>query len=77
MMHIENGIIHKGSLKKVGYSPKESVEHRHTALRKAVRAYGKPEVIKKLNAVATLTKNSQPENSRKYHEDATFVGDYK
>ena len=48
--------LKKGSLTKFGYSSKLSAEERHTALNKAVKEYGKGTVVKKVNAVAVLSK---------------------
>jgi len=61
------------ALKEFGYSPKEPEDVRHDALRKAVEANGSGEVIKRLNAIANVTENSQPTNSRIYREDENWV----
>ena len=70
-MNIE--ISHKGSLKDFGYSPTVSKTARLKALREATKVYGKDEMIRKLNAIAVLTKNSQPQNSEIYREDMERV----
>ena len=61
--------LKKGTLTKHGYSTKEKAGIRHAALHKAVNAYGYSTVIKKLNAVRTLTKNTNPKNSEIYSKD--------
>ena len=66
-------IKHPGSLKVFGYSPDEPERKRRTALREACKHYGKDEVIRKLNAVAVLTKNRQPQNSAIYERDMEAV----
>jgi len=66
-------IKHPGSLKAFGYTPDESERKRRAALREAVKHFGKDEVIRKLNAVAVLTKNKQPQNSSIYHRDMEAV----
>jgi len=66
-------ITHKGSLKKFDYSPLLPQAKRRKALREAVLAYGKDSVIKKLNAIAVLTKNKQPEHSEIYRADLHYV----
>ena len=65
--------LRKGSLTKYGYSLKEKAGVRHTALKKAVVAYGYSSVIKKLNAVRTLTKNTNPKNSEIYSKDIKYL----
>ena len=63
----------EGALAEYGYTPKESEEARHEALRKAVKAAGAGEVVKRLNAIANVTENSQPTNSKIYREDENWV----
>ncbi len=68
-------IKHRGSLKKYGYNDvaHKSVDARHRSLRKAVKAYGSTKVIRKLNAVAVLTKNTNRKLSAKFNADKKFV----
>jgi len=63
----------EGALTEYGYSPKEPDHARHEALRKAVKANGAGEVVKRLNAIANVTENSQPANSKIYREDEKWV----
>lgn len=66
-------IKHKGSLTSLGYSTKEPSTERHKALNKAVKKYGEGEVVKKLNAVAILTKNTNPKVSKTFKADIKYV----
>ncbi len=68
-------IKNRGSLAKFGYSDivNKSVEARHRSLRKAIKAYGTTRVIRKLNAVAVLTKNSNRKLSGRFNADKKFV----
>ena len=66
-------IEHPGSLKKYGYDPNYPESVRHTALKKAVKVYGYAEVVRKLNAVRTLTKNTLPKYSRIYDKDLKWL----
>lgn len=72
-VRIEKGIIHPGSLKHFGYTPLENEIKRFTALRKAVKHFGKGEVIKKLVAISNLTQKSQPHNHAVYLYDLRKV----
>jgi hypothetical protein len=65
--------LKKGSLTKFGYYTNGSEEERHKALKKALKSYGYSSVIKKLNAIKLLTKNTKPKNSRIYGKDLKWV----
>lgn len=65
--------LRKGTLKKYGYSLDQSATARHTALRKAVKAYGASKVFKKLNAVMVLQKYTSPKNAAKFRADRNWV----
>lgn len=65
--------LKKGSLKKYGYSTAGSDKKRHSALKKSLKAYGYSTLIKKLNAVKLLTKNTSPKNSKVYAKDIKWV----
>jgi len=65
--------LKKGSLKKYGYSTAASDKKRHSALKKSLKAYGYSTLIKKLNAVKVLTKNTSPKNSKVYAKDIKWV----
>ena len=66
-------ISHKGSLREFGYSVLSNTETRHKALKSAVRVFGSTEVQRKLRAVETLTKNTQPINSQRYRADIQWI----
>jgi hypothetical protein len=63
----------KGTLRRHGYSAKLSTQKRRIALTKAVKAYGKNTVIRKLNAVKTLQKNKNPQVSSIFDSDMKWV----
>jgi hypothetical protein len=67
--------LKKGLLAKYGY---HDVMHmtqkaRRTALRKALKAYGRDNLIDKLNAVVVLNKNTNPALSRRFAMDRNWV----
>jgi len=64
--------LHKGDLKKYGYSYKESDEFRRNALVKAVNAYGPSTTYHKLNAVAKLSQQ-YPKISSVFAKDRNWV----
>ena len=66
-------ILKKGSLTKFGYSTHEPENTRRSALRKALKVYGYSSLIKKLNAVKLLTRNTSPSNSRIYGSDIKYI----
>lgn len=65
--------LRSGTLRKYGFRVSASKEERHKSLRKAVKAYGATEVVRKLNAVRVLTRNTRPEQSKIYTESIDFV----
>jgi hypothetical protein len=67
----------KDYLKKFGYSTKLAKEDRHKVLLKAVAKYGYSSVIKRLVALRTLTKNTQPIKSNKYNNDIIGLQKWK
>jgi len=67
----------KDYLKKFGYSTKLGKEDRHKVLLKAVEKYGYSSVIKRLVALRTLTKNTQPIKSNKYNNDIIGLQKWK
>jgi hypothetical protein len=67
----------KDYLKKFGYSTKLGKEDRHKILLKAVEKYGYSSVIKRLVALRTLTKNTQPIKSNKYNNDIIGLQKWK
>lgn len=64
-----------GVLGKYGYSDikHKSTRARHSALAKAVKSLGPTDVIRRLNAIATLQKNTQPSLSRKMRSDQRWI----
>ena len=67
----------KDYLKKFGYSTKLGKEDRHKVLIKAVANYGYSSVVKRLVALRTLTKNTQPIKSNKYNNDIIGLQKWK
>ena len=65
--------LKKGSLTKFGYTVHESTEKRRSSLRKALKEYGYSSLIKKLNAVKLLSKNTSPSNSKIYGSDIKYL----
>ena len=66
--------LKKGQLRKYGYSARGTTAERHTALKKAVKAYGAGNVIQKLNAVSILNRNRTPSFLTKvFRKDLVWV----
>jgi hypothetical protein len=65
--------LNKGTLSSLGYSTKDLMRNRRAALKKAVNKYGYLTVFRKLNAVATLTKNTSPGTSKVLLKDRDWV----
>ena len=61
-------IKHPGSLKRFGYSLKESAKERHRALKKAARKYGKKKVDEKLGALKAFYRH-HPKDREKVEQD--------
>lgn len=68
--------LRKGTLSQFGYSSMKSVAERHSALRKAVKRYSAGTIIKKLNAVRVLNRNTNPGKARKFTSDMHYVQKY-
>lgn len=67
-------IKHKGDLTKYGYSAKIKAKDRRVALLKAViEKRDFTGIIKKLNALTILQKNTSPKNSKIFHSDMKFL----
>jgi hypothetical protein len=62
-----------GSLTKYGYHIHDTKSIRHKALKKALKAYGFATLIRKLNAVRVLSRNTAPLNSKKYTDDIKYI----
>lgn len=67
----------KNYLIKFGYSTKLSKNDRHKILLVAVSKYGYSNVIHRLVALRTLTKNTQPKKSKKYNNDIIELQKWK
>lgn len=65
--------VEKRGLSQYGYNPKESAQKRHSALNKAVKSGTAMAIFRRLQAIANVTKRSQPANSKKYLADARYV----
>lgn len=65
--------LHKGDLKKYGYSYKATEETRRNALRKAVEAYGALTTYHKLNAVTKLSATQYPAIAQIFEQDRNWV----
>jgi hypothetical protein len=66
-------VLRKGTLSRYGYSTKISTEARHMALRKALENLPRATIVRKLNALAILNKNTHPSRSRILRADMKFV----
>ncbi len=71
------GKIKKGTLTKFGYSTNLNKEQRLSKLKKAVKSLGYSTVIKKLNVVRILNKNTNPVVSSKFYEDIKQLKKHK
>jgi hypothetical protein len=69
------GTLRKGLLIKYGYENVTtlSVVQRHTALNKAIRAYGALSVSRKLNAVYVYNRKTNPSVARIFKADRDWV----
>lgn len=65
--------LRKGTLSRHGYTLDKKAADRRKALDKAVKAEGHLAVIRKLNALSILQKNTNPVNSRKFKYDQQWV----
>lgn len=63
------GPLKEGLLKKVGYNVNAKPKTRRMAVARAVKKYGRTSTIRKLNAIAVLTKRTSPRKSRKFKTD--------
>jgi hypothetical protein len=67
------GSLKQGLLKKVGYRVTDRTTRRRTAVKRAVKKYGKTSTIRKLNAVAVYTRRRSPTKSRTFKKDMKFA----
>lgn len=70
------GPLRKGMLTRYGYRAFASVKQRHAALVKALRD-GKQTIMRRLRAIATLTKRTIPRASRVYIRNRNWVKKHK
>jgi hypothetical protein len=71
------GTLKRGLLVKYGYHnvTSLSVVQRHTALNKAIRAYGALSVSRKLNAVYVYNRKTNPSAARVFKADRDWVSE--
>ena len=69
------GTLRKGLLAKYGYHnvTELSQQQRHTAINKAIRAYGALSVSRKLNAVYVYNRKTNPSAARVFKADRDYV----
>jgi hypothetical protein len=67
------GPLKEGKLTSLGYSPAKKASTRRRALTKAVGKYGKLSTLRKVNAVAVLTKRRAPKTSKTYKADVKYL----
>lgn len=65
--------LKKGELGAFGYKLNKTAEQRRKSLKRASKDFQKNTLIKKLNALSILQKNTNPVNSRKAHYDMKWV----
>jgi hypothetical protein len=69
------GKLRKGELREFGYSAEAPTESRHKSLRAASKKYSSLSVLRKLNALATYNKRTQPEHAVVYKADRDYVSE--
>ena len=67
--------LKKGDLTKYGYSLKLNRDNREKSIRKAMNKISKNKMIKKLNALRVLHKNTNPLYSSRAFQDMKYVQD--
>jgi hypothetical protein len=65
--------LRRGALTKYGYAAAKPAAERRAALGRAAAAYGVGGLARKLNAVAVLNKNRNPDVARTFRNDLRFV----
>ena len=65
--------LKKGLLTKYGYHLNSPVSKRHSALDKAVKAYGKTSTLRKVNALSILQKNTDPKYASTAKSDVRYL----
>jgi len=66
--------LKKGELSKHGYSLKYAREKRHAALNKARKELSHATLVRKINALAVLMKNTHPDYARRARADVKWLG---
>ena len=66
--------LKKGGLSKHGYSLKYAREKRHAALNKARKELSHATLVRKINALAVLMKNTHPDYARRARADVKWLG---
>ena len=66
--------LKKGELGKHGYSLKQAREKRRVALNKARKELSHATLVRKINALAILMKNTHPDYSRRARADVKWLG---
>ncbi len=70
--------VTKGTLRKHGYSTKLSTRKRREALKRAIEEYGALTVFRKLKAMVTMRKRTQPKAREIFEADAEWIrNEYK
>ena len=69
--------LKKGELSKYGYSLKKNKNLRQKSLKKSMNKFGRNTLIRKLNALHVLHKNTNPSYSRKARSDMKWVQSQK
>jgi hypothetical protein len=62
-----------GDLTNLGYSLSKKARSRHSAIKKAVKTFGRATVSRKLNALAVLNKRRHPATARKARADRKYA----
>jgi hypothetical protein len=65
--------LKKGDLSRYGYSLKSTEQERKKALDKAVNKYSKNTMIKKLNVLRVLHKNTNPKYASRAYTDMKYI----
>ena len=67
------GPLKKGELKECGYATKKTMKLRRKSLKCAVKKYGALSTFRKINVLAILNKNRNPELSQKMIKDRNWI----
>jgi hypothetical protein len=71
------GKLKSGTLSKYGYHAMVNPMMRHLALMKSVKYNTYATTVRKLNAIRTLTKNTDPRKSRIYGQDIKWLQSHR